>query len=169
MFKQNAGAVVLYAQNKIPMETNQKVISDLKGLVNIVNDGKEGYASASETTDSGELKSVFLKYAAQRAEFATELKEHIALHGGESENEEGGILGTLHRTWIDIKQALSSKEDAAILGAIETGEKVALEKYDAVLEDYVDHADHIVLLQRQRTGILEALKEIETYHLRLVK
>lgn len=154
---------------KYTMETNQEIINDLKGLVNIVNDGKEGYASASEVTDSGELKAVFLKYAAQRADYADELKEHIAQHGGDSDNQEGGILGALHRTWIDIKQALSSREDAAILSAIETGEKAAIEKYDKVLEDYGSHLDHIVLLQRQRTGILEALKEIETYHMRLVR
>jgi uncharacterized protein (TIGR02284 family) len=149
------------------METNQEIIGDLKGLVNIVNDGKEGYASAYDATDSGELKELFLKYSAQRADYAMELKDHIAEHGGDSDNEEGGILGALHRTWIDIKQALSSKEDAAILGAIETGEKAAIEKYDKVLEDYASHADHIALLQRQRTGILEALREIETYHHRL--
>lgn len=149
------------------MESNKEIISDLKGLVNIVNDGKEGYESASETTDSIELKGLFLKYSAQRAGYALELKEHIAQHGGDSENEDGGILGSLHRTWIDIKQALSSKEDAAILGAIETGEKAAIEKFDKCLEDYASHADHIGLLQKQRTGILEALREIETYRQRL--
>lgn len=151
------------------MATNNEIISDLKGLVNIVNDGKEGYESASEATDSIELKGLFLKYSAQRAGYAMELKDHIAKHGGESDNEEGGILGVLHRSWIDIKQALSSKEDVAILSAIETGEKAAIEKFDKALEDYESHADHIELLQRQRTGILEALKEIETYHLRLVR
>lgn len=149
------------------MENNSEIISDLKGLINIVNDGKEGYESAAEATDSIELKGLFLKYSAQRAGYAMELKEHLALHGGDSDNEEGGILGVLHRTWIDIKQALSSKEDAAILAAIETGEKAAIEKYDKKLEDYSTHADHIELLQRQRTGILEALKEVETYRLRL--
>ncbi|TKC07116.1 ferritin-like domain-containing protein [Pedobacter frigoris] len=151
------------------METNNEIISDLKGLVNIVNDGKEGYESASEATDSIELKGLFLKYSAQRAGYAMELKDHITKHGGNSDNEEGGILGVLHRTWIDIKQALSIKEDVAILAAIETGEKAAIEKFDKALEDYQVHADHIELLQRQRTGILEALKEIETYHLRLVR
>ncbi|MBB5644911.1 ferritin-like domain-containing protein [Pedobacter cryoconitis] len=151
------------------MESNKEIISDLKGLVNIVNDGKEGYESASETTDSIELKGLFLKYSAQRAGYALELKEHIVQHGGDSENEDGGILGSLHRTWIDIKQALSSKEDAAILGAIETGEKAAIEKFDKCLEDYASHADHIGLLQKQRTGILEALREIETYHQRLAR
>ena len=149
------------------MENNSEIISDLKGLVNIVNDGKEGYESASEATESIELKGLFLKYSAQRAGYAMELKAHLALHGGDSDNQEGGILGVLHRTWIDIKQALSSKEDTAILAAIETGENAAIEKYDKALEEYATHADHIELLQRQRSGILEALKEVETYRLRL--
>ena len=115
------------------------------------------------------MKGLFIKSANQRAVYAEELKGHIQLHGGYSENEDGGILGVLHRTWIDIKQALSNKEDEAILNAIETAEKVALEKYDKVLEDPATHADHVGLLQKQRTGILEALKEIETYHGSLVR
>lgn len=149
------------------MEKNKEIISDLKGLVNIVNDGKEGYESASQTTESIELQGLFLKYSAQRSRYALELKAHIVQHGGESDNEEGGVLGMLHRTWIDIKQVLSSKEDIAILSAIETGEKVAIDKYDKILDDETLHADHIELLQRQRTGILEALKEVETYRVRL--
>jgi len=143
------------------METNKEIIGDLKDLLSIVNDGKEGYESASETTEKIELKGVFLKYSAQRAAYAEELRAHIAEHGEEAGNESGGILGALHRTWIDIKEALSSKEDAAILEAIITGEKAAIEKYDKYISDYVDHADHIALLQRQRAGIEDALVEIQ--------
>ena len=149
------------------MEKNNEVISDLKGLINILNDGKEGYESASETTDSIELQGLFLKFSAQRAGYAMELKDHLAAHGGESENESGGVLGALHRTWIDIKQALSSKEDVSILAAIETGEKAAIDKFDAVLDDPATHADHVELLQKQRTGIREALTEIEAHRHRL--
>lgn len=149
------------------METNRTMITDLKGLVNILNDGKEGYLNASELTENLQLKEMFLRFASQRIGFANELKSHIALHGANSENEEGGILGVLHRTWTDIKQALSSKEDEAILGAVATGERAAIEKYDSVLEDETLHTDHITLLQKQRTGILECLKEVESYHLSL--
>ncbi len=143
------------------MESNKEVISDLKDLLSIVNDGKEGYESAAGVTDKIELQGVFLKYAAQRAAYADDLKRHIATHGAEAHNENGGVLGVLHRTWIDIKQALSSKEDVAILKAVITGEKAALEKYDDYISDYIDHADHLELLKRQRAGVLEALKEIE--------
>ena len=144
------------------MENNNEIISDLKGLISIVNDGKEGYESASEATDNVELKAIFLKYAAERKAYELELKAHLASHGGESENSEGGILGAIHRTWIDIKEALSSKEDEAILGAIETGETAAVEKYDNILKDPRTHADHLDLLNRQRDGIQNALTEIKS-------
>jgi len=108
-----------------------------------------------------------LNFSAQRAAYAQELKAHIAQHGGESDNESGEVLGALHRTWIDIKQVITNRKDASILGAIETGEKAAIEKFDKALEDSSMHADHITLLQKQRTGIREALSEIETYHHRL--
>ena len=143
------------------METNSEIISDLKDLLSIVNDGKEGYESASEVTDKIELQGVFLKYAAQRAGYAEELKAHIATHGGVATNESGDLLGALHRTWIDLKLALSSKMDVAILKAVVTGEKAAIEKYDKYIADYLDHADHMLLLKTQREGIVNALKEIE--------
>jgi uncharacterized protein (TIGR02284 family) len=148
------------------MESNKEIISDLKDLLSIVNDGKEGYESSSETTDNIELKGTFLKYSAQRAAYAEELRAHIAEHGGDADNESGGILGALHRTWIDIKEALSSKEDKAILEAIKTGENAAIEKYDKYIADYVDHSDHIDLLKRQRAGVTEALAGIESLQAR---
>jgi len=143
------------------MENNQEIISDLKGLISIINDGKEGYQSAAESTDNVELKAVFLKYAAERALYETELKAHLAKHGGVSENEEGGILGAIHRTWIDIKEALTDKSETSVLGAVITGENAALEKYDMAIKDHQLHEDHLNLLTSQRNGIAESLKEIE--------
>lgn len=143
------------------MENNKEIISDLKGLVSIVNDGKEGYNSAAESTDNMELKAVFLKYVAQRALYENELKSHIQKHGGISTDEDGGILGAIHRTWIDIKEALTNKSETALLSAVTTGEKAALEKFDMAIEKNKLHEDHLNLLTDQRNGISDALKEIE--------
>ncbi len=151
------------------MENNSQIITDLKELVNIANDGKEGYLAASEATDSLVLKTLFLNFSAEREVYAAELKAHIIKHGGVYENDNGGILGVLHRTWIDIKQALSSKENVAILSAIETGENAALEKYEKAMQDHQIHEDHLYLLKRQRDGILNALKAIETIHIEIEK
>ncbi len=144
------------------MESNREIITDLKDLLSTVNDGKEGYDTASEATDKIELKGVFLRYSAQRALYSSELKEHITAHGGNPDNERGGVLGALHRTWIDIKQTINGNDDKAILNAVVNGEVKALQKYNGYIADYGDHADHIELLRRQRDGIEEAAHEMQS-------
>ncbi|RZJ77740.1 MAG: PA2169 family four-helix-bundle protein [Chryseobacterium sp.] len=148
--------------NSSSLKSKTEVINDLKEILELVNDGKEGYHSASDATDNPELKALFSKLSGERIVYAAELKEHIALHGEDAENENGGIMGGLHRTWLTIKQALNSKEDKAILNAITTGERAALQKYDECIADYADHADHITLLTEQRDGVRSALSEIES-------
>ncbi|WP_233268873.1 PA2169 family four-helix-bundle protein [Mucilaginibacter lacusdianchii] len=143
------------------LKSKQEVINDLKKLLALINDGKEGYQSAAESTDNEQLKALFLKFSGERIVYASELKDHIALHGDEAENENGGVLGGLHRAWLTVKQALISKEDISILNAIMTGEKAAINGYDACITDFADHADHITLLTEQRDGIKAALAEIE--------
>lgn len=144
------------------MKNQEEIIEDLKGLISILNDGKIGYKEAITNIKSEELKSTFLEFSNQRAAFADELKSHILEHGGKSDNEEGGILGILHRTWLDIKEVFASNEDSAILAAIKTGEQAALDKYDEVLENYRDHADHYALISKQRQAIQVVLNKIDT-------
>lgn len=151
------------------MLQNKELISDLRGVIIVLNDGREGYLSATKGVNSVELKNLFFQLAAQREVFAAELQNHIRTHVDHNEHEQGEVLGALHRTWMDIKQSLSSREDDAILSAIETGEKAAIEKFDEVLDQSDLHADHLALLQKQRTGILESLKRIETYHTHLIR
>ena len=144
------------------LKSKDEVISDLKELLELVNDGKAGYQTASESTDTPELKALFSKLSGERMVYAAELKEHIEAHGGEADNDHGGILGGLHRTWLSIKEALSSKENNALIETITTGEKTVIAKYDELIADFADHADHMELLKTQREGIQTALSEIET-------
>ncbi len=53
------------------------------------------------------LKQLFMQYSAQRGVYAEELKNTIASFGAVS-SEEGGPLGALPRTWIDLKSTLIS-------------------------------------------------------------
>lgn len=145
------------------MKSNEEIISDLKDLITTLNDGKKGYESAAETTDSTELKSVFQKFASERATDAAELKDHIKVHGGNEDDEtDSSVLGSAHRAWIDIKQTFTGNDNKSILDAIETGEKSAIEKYDALIADYQGHGDHLNLLKKQRAGIQSNLQQIES-------
>lgn len=142
-------------------EDQNVVIRDLKHLLQLINDGKDGYQHAAEITKTPALHQLFLKFEAERKAFANELKEHIAFHGGHAGNEDGGILGGLHRTWITIKEAITGHDDAELLEAIAKGEQAAIKKFDTCIMDFKDHADHLKLLIRQRDGIRKALAEIE--------
>ena len=144
------------------LKSKDAVFSDLKELLELVNDGKEGYYTAAEATESPELKALFSKLSGERIVYAAELKEHIALHGAEADNKSGGILGGLHRTWLSIKGALTSKDNSSLIETIVTGEKAVIAKYDELIADFADHADHMELLTNQREGIQTALAEIES-------
>jgi len=143
------------------LKTKEQVISDLKNLLELINDGKEGYHSAAEATDAPELKALFSKLSGERIVYAAELKDHIEAHGGTADNDSGGLLGGIHRTWLTIKEALSSKENSALIETIITGEKAVIARYDELIADFADHADHMELLKTQREGIQTALTEIE--------
>ena len=140
-------------------EDPKVVIHDLKHLYQLITDGEEGYHHAAETTKTPELHKLFLELEAERKVFATELKEHIAFHGGKV--DDGGLLGDLHRTWITIKDAITGKDDVALLEGIAKGEQAAIAKFDECIADYKDHADHLKLLIKQRDGIKTALNGIE--------
>jgi hypothetical protein len=49
------------------MKNQNEIIADLKGLVSIVNDGKEGYKEAAEKVKSMELKAMFMQFSMERS------------------------------------------------------------------------------------------------------
>ena len=142
--------------------SNDHLNGKLKHLLSICNDGKEGYRNASEDVDSTELKSIFNTYSIQRSEYAMELKTLLRNQGSDPDNSEGGPLGALHRTWMDIKSAITGKGNEAILSACVTGEKSALEAYDDVLNDTNVTPEVRTVLTNHRQGIQEALQTIES-------
>ncbi|KAA8483843.1 uncharacterized protein (TIGR02284 family) [Arcticibacter tournemirensis] len=142
--------------------SNEKSVANLKHLLSICNDGKEGYRTASDNADSAELKGIFTTYSIQRAEFEMQLKTCIQQCNADPDNESGGPIGVLHRTWMDIKAALSSNDNKAILEACITGEKAAVEAYDNALEDNDLSPEVRQILVSQRDGINDCLRNIQT-------
>ncbi len=140
---------------------NENTVDHLEKLLAICNDGKEGYKKANEDVESTELKSIFTTYASQRAMFASELKKLLRKYGGDPDNTKGDALGTLHRVWIDIKSAITSKDNDAILSACITGEKSAIKAYDDALEETNIDSEVKSILSTQREDISSALRNIQ--------
>ena len=107
---------------------NDDVIAALNGLIETCKDGQEGFREAAEGVEPSELKSLFYEYSQQRAEFSGVLQELVRTLGGEPEKD-GSLSGAAHRGWINIKAAVTNKDEAAILNECERGEDYAKEAY----------------------------------------
>ena len=107
-------------------------ISYMNDLVETCKDGEEGFRQAAEGTQRSDLKSVFQSCSRQRAQFASELQMEVARLGGSPEKS-GSMAGALHRGWMDIKSAVTGKDDHAILAEAERGEDVAVKSYREAL------------------------------------
>lgn len=139
--------------------SNDDVISTLNGLIEICRDGQEGFKTAAEGVERSELKTTFYEYSQQRAQFVGELQELVRQHGGDPETT-GNVAATLHRAWIDIKSAVTGKDEGAILNECERGEDYAKDAYKKALETTLP-SDAATVVQRQSAAVLEAHNKVK--------
>ncbi len=127
------GAAEPMAAVETEQTTNDDVISCLNGLIQTCRDGQEGFKEAAEGIERSDLKSAFYEFSQQRADFAGILQGLVRSLGGEPETE-GSFSGALHRGWIDIKSAVTGRDEKAILNECERGEDSAKSAYTDALE-----------------------------------
>ena len=113
--------------------TNDDVISTLNGLIEICKDGVEGFKTAAEDVERSDLKTLFYEFSQQRSRFFGELQSLVQGLGGDPEAS-GSFAGVVHRGWMDLKSALMSKDEAAILNECERGEDAAKNAYKEALK-----------------------------------
>jgi uncharacterized protein (TIGR02284 family) len=116
------------------MAQNKESIPTLNSLIETLKDGQEGFKQAAEDVADVRLKSLFNEYSRQRGRFANAL-ETQAQSLGESKPERSSAAGALHRAWIDLKSAVTSGNDHAILSECERGEDSAVKEYEKALND----------------------------------
>ncbi|MDQ3798741.1 MAG: PA2169 family four-helix-bundle protein [Acidobacteriota bacterium] len=139
---------------------NESVISTLNNLIETCKDGQEGFQQAAEGVQDSSLKTLFYEYSQQRAQFVGELQGLVRELGGDAETS-SSIAGALHRGWINIKSAVTGRDDAAILNECERGEDVAKNAYkDALAADLPTNVSSVI--QRQATGVQQAHDRIRS-------
>jgi uncharacterized protein (TIGR02284 family) len=124
----------------------------LNDLIETCKDGQYGFQSSAETVRNPDFKSLFTELSAQRQLFVTELQELVASLGEDVEKS-GSLAGTLHRGWIDIKAALSSGDEHAVLAECERGEDSAVSAYRDALEHDELPVNFREVIQRQYAGV----------------
>lgn len=131
---------------------NDDVISTLNDLIETCKDGEEGFRVCAEDISDAQLKTLFLDRAQTCAHAGRELQEQVIALGGKPETS-SSVAANLHRRWVDIKSAVTGKDDEAILNECERGEDVAVKSYrNALKEDLPPNIRSIV--ERQFNGVM---------------
>ena len=105
----------------------------LNHLIETCKDAERGFRHvASHATDPA-VKSLFLDIASQRARFAAALLPFAQRLGG-ADAHDGTAAGALHRTWIDLRSAISRNDPTAIVFEAERGETFSRGVYKEALD-----------------------------------
>lgn len=126
---------------------NDNAISVLNSLIETCKDGELGFKTAAEGLQRADIKAKFLEYSRQRGEMVRELQNEVRQLGGDPEKS-GSMSGSLHRGWLDIKSAITGKDDHAVVAEAERGEDVAKAAFESALKETLPGTAQAVVQQQ---------------------
>ncbi|TGE28364.1 PA2169 family four-helix-bundle protein [Hymenobacter metallicola] len=133
----------------------------LNELLETLKDGEKGYSTATADVEDHDLKQVFKKYAVQRDGFLTELEDQMHQLNLKAD-EESSVTGTIHRAFINLKAAITSKSRESILNECERGEDYAVKAYQTALKAEGLPGQLKTIIEKQYQGIQAAHNEIRS-------
>jgi uncharacterized protein (TIGR02284 family) len=131
---------------------NRDLIATLNELIETSKDGEKGFALAANDTDDPALTPLFTDGEQSCRTAAQELQEQVRALGGNPE-EGGSVKGAVHRGWISLKSAATSRDAKAVLEECERGEDFAKAKYAAALKVQMPEGVR-QLVERQYQGVV---------------
>ncbi len=139
---------------------DEEILKVIEDLIETARDGAEGYRLAAESTEDHDLKRILQTHSGQRQAFVSELQGLAAGYGGDVDTSSSAV-GSLHRGWMNLKQALSSNDRAAILEECQRGDEHAIESYEDALESPIP-ASVQAAIRPQADEIRAALAQMKT-------
>lgn len=124
----------------------------LNTLIATTIDSADGFDEAAAHTTAPVLSSQFRDCARERREIVAQLQAEVR-RTGETPVEAGTTKATVHRRWLDLKNAVTGS-DKAVLQEVENGEAYLRTKYAAALDDQM-------LSEPSRRAIEEAFAAVQ--------
>ena len=109
-------------------------IRTLNSLIATVIDSVDGYSESAKDVDSPRFSELFLARADERREVSEQLRAEVSRLGGEPEDD-GTILAAGHRAFVNLKSAIASRDDQAVVAEVERGEDHLKAKFEGALKD----------------------------------
>ncbi len=107
-------------------------ISTLNTLIATTIDSINGYEDAAANSDSGRFQDVFRERATERQRVVEDLRAEVRRLGGNPEDD-GSFMGKTHQRFLDLKAAVTGRDEQSIINEVERGEDYLKEKFETAL------------------------------------
>src|SRR4051794_8895687 len=134
-------------------------ITTLNTLTATLIDSVEGYRDAAANTESGRFQELFRQMANDRNTCVEDLRAEVRRLGGEAE-EDQSTMGALHQRWLDLKAAITGRDDKAIINEVERGEDYLKGKFEAALKSEDLAGESRSVIQRAYQSVREGHDKI---------
>ena len=114
------------------MAEHNETTTTLTTLIATLLDSVEGYQKSAGDVENPRFAELFNARAQERQQAVTGLQAAVAAAGGNPEDD-GSVMGAVHRGMQSLREAVSTRDDKAIVAEIERGEDYLKEKFEAAL------------------------------------
>ena len=122
-------------------------ISTLNTLTATLIDSITGYEDAAANSDAGRFREMFRERATERQSCVEDLRAEVRRLGGNPEDD-GSFMGKTHQRFLDLKAALTGRDEKAIINEVERGEDYIKAKFEAALNDGPLDGDSRAIVER---------------------
>jgi uncharacterized protein (TIGR02284 family) len=137
---------------------NAEVVSVLNDLIQTCEDGIHGFRTAADAVKNPAAKALFASRLPKIELGQRELKAEVRRLGGDPDKS-GTVAGAMHRGWINLKSAITGKNEEAIVMECERGEEHATHVYEDALQKDLP-AETRMIIERQYRGVVENLERV---------
>jgi uncharacterized protein (TIGR02284 family) len=134
------------------MSDNNTGIAALNSLIATTLDSADGYTEAAKESANPKFGDMFTSRASERRSVVAQLQSEVRRLGGTSEDD-GTVLASMHRTFLDLKATVTGRDDKAIVNEVERGEDHILHKFQDALKDEKLSSETCTVIQNAFTSI----------------
>ena len=138
------------------MTEHTETTTALNTLIATLIDSAEGYEKSAGDVENPRFAEMFNARAQERQQAITHLQAAVAQAGGNPEDD-GSMMGSLHRGMQTLREAVSTRDDAAIIAEIERGEDYLKDKFETAM-------DNVDLDSRALDAVTEAWASVQAGH-----
>ena len=110
----------------------QDEITTLNTLITTLIDSVNGYRDAAANIESARFQELFRTNADERSRVVEDLRAEVRRLGGNPEDD-ASFLGQAHQRFLDLKAAVTGRDEKAIINEVERGEDYLKEKFETAL------------------------------------